>query len=551
MRMLSLHIVALMLCVTAYASDLTIVIRGDKVVDKKQIAAAIAGEMSDSMIVNKVKNLFASAAYPGAVVDMVHGKGTDSLIITTGDRFLISRVDITGDTIAAHEAVDLGGYSGEPATASEFGAMAGDILDDYADNGYPFAQVSVDDLQLSDTNTIDVTLNIISGPHAVFDTCLVVTADAQTATYLSRISGIRAGDTFSESKLRDAVHLFRSLEYITVDDSVAEDFSDDHTICRPVFTVRQLPSNLLEGSLGYQPAYGNQSAYVRGYAHVILENPFGRGRRIIFRYNKRNPISHEVSLGYYQPFIFYRPLSASCNLEQLKFDSLYQKLSFDATVEYGEGRGQSLRISGGWSKYTPLGSVYRGVLHSRRWWWGIGSTIWLTQSPLRQRLDLDIKYGIKQQFAFAGVEPDDPRISDTRLSAMYYLDVPVARFLRQSVRLSAAGIATDEQVIPPSDLYGIGGARNLRGYREEQFLCDRYALVTLQPELLVAKNAQFHIFTDAAWFRQPSTGRLSRVGAGGGFEFALPNGHLVMDVAWGKDDGLGDGKLYVILENRF
>ena len=122
MRMLSLHIVALMLCVTAYASDLTIVIRGDKVVDKKQIAAAIAGEMSDSMIVNKVKNLFASAAYPGAVVDMVHGKGTDSLIITTGDRFLISRVDITGDTIAAHEAVDLGGYSGEPATASEFGA---------------------------------------------------------------------------------------------------------------------------------------------------------------------------------------------------------------------------------------------------------------------------------------------------------------------------------------------------------------------------------------------------------------------------------------------
>jgi hypothetical protein len=123
--------------------------------------------------------------------------------------------------------------------------------------------------------------------------------------------------------------------------------------------------------------------------------------------------------------------------------------------------------------------------------------------------------------------------------------------LRQRSALAAAAIITDETVIPQSDLYKLGGFRNLRGYREDQYSCERYVLLTIQPELRLARNALFHIFSDGAWFRESSGETLFRPGAGGGFEFLLPTGRLVLDLAWGRGGGFGDGRLYAILESRF
>ena len=309
--------------------------------------------------------------------------------------------------------------------------------------------------------------------------------------------------------------------------------------------------NLLEGSLGYQPAFEDQSAYVKGFARMEFENLFGRGRRFSLRYNKKDPLSHEMAVGVYQPFVFYQPLSVSFAVEQLKYDSLYQKLSVKSRFEYGEGGNILVRVSGGWSRYTPQGSTFRGVFHSRQWWWGIGTTIDVTSSGIAQSVELDVVYGIKQQYGFAGFAPDDTRISDTRLNGAYKLKAYVLHSLNQNVFISGAAIVTDEELIPPSDLFKLGGVRTLRGYREDQFFCDRYAAFTLQPELSLAGNARCHLFSDGAWFRQVSTETLFRWGAGGGFEFVLPTGKLLIDMAWGKNDCFSDGKLYVILESRF
>lgn len=480
------------------------------------------------------------------------------LLFATGEAFCgdsllkIGNIDFTGDLPeSALEAFLEDDFNSLPASESNLRRMANILVDFYGERGYPFAQVCIDDLALAGSTVLDITMRLSIGPLSRFDTIIVEGIDPRSASYLSRISDIHTGDPFSNSAIESSKRVFRSHRFLIVDDSVELMFRGDFSKCTPVFRIRRLPTNLVEGSIGYQPAYGNQSSFVRGFARLEFENLLGRGRRFSIRYNKRDPLSHEIAVGYYQPFIFYQPVSTSLNLEQLKSDSLYQKVSVSSTIEYGEWTNMSVRVSGGWNRYAPQGTAFGGVYHSRRWWWGVGSTIKLSSEAISQTVDLDISYGIKRQYSHAGRRPENPRITDTRLEGGYECAARLTGSLRLNAIMSGAAIVSDENAVALPDLYRLGGLRTLRGYREDQFFCERYALLRIEPGVLLRHGASFHLFTDGAWFRRQSGETLFRLGAGGGLEFSLPNGKLLTDAAWGKGDRLGDGKLYIILESRF
>ena len=542
---------AIMILLTMHAAgfcgDLELVVTGDCDISTGEICRAFFAADSDSASVKSVRDLFLSESYPEAGVQLIE---PDTLAVIPGIRYRIGSISVIGDSQADTDEL-LAEYSGKPASGAVIERFTRELLRFYTESGNPFAQVSIEETTLDSIGTVYFVARIASGPRTLFDSCKVEGTDARTADYLSRVSAVSPGEPFSDATLDETRRILKVHRFIRVHDSVHLDFRDDYTRCVPIFRVDRLPTNSLDGSLGYQPSVGNRSAYVKGYALLQFENLFGRGRRFSIRYNKKDPLSHEVAFGYYQPYLFYRPVSVEFAIEQSKYDSLFQQLSIESRFFYREGARVSLRMSGGWSSYTPLGSEFRGVFHSRRYWWGIGTDLTIAGSIVRQTVELDIAYGIKQQYRFAGVEPPDTRISDTRLTGGYHMLVSFGKLLHISAKASAAGIVTEERMIPQSDLYRLGGAERLRGYREDQFFCDRYALAILQPELHMSDEASFHLFSDAAWFRQQDSGSEFREGAGAGFEFRLPTGRLLLDVAWGRNDRFSDGKLYARLESRF
>jgi outer membrane protein assembly factor BamA len=541
----------ILILLTTYAAgfcgDLELAITGDCDISNGDIRRAFFSAESDSARVKSVRDLFLSESYPEADVQLIE---PDRLAVIPGMRYRIGSISIIGDT--QENTRDLvADYSGKAASGVVVERFTRELLRFYSESGNPFAQVSIEETTLDGIGRVDFVARIASGPRTLFDSCKVEGTDARTADYLSRVSAVSPGEPFNDTALDETRRILRAHGFIRVHDSVDLDFRDDYTRCVPIFRVDRLPTNSLDGSLGYQPSVGDRSAYVKGYALLQFENLFGRGRRFSIRYNKRDPLSHEVAFGYYQPYLYYMPVSVEFAIEQSKYDSLYQQLSIESRLFYREDARVSLRMSGGWSSYTPLGTEFRGVFHSRRYWWGIGTDLTIPGSIIRQIVDLDIVYGIKQQYRFAGVEPPDTRITDTRLTGGYRMLVSFGKLLHFSAKASAAAIVTEERMIPQSDLYRLGGADRLRGYREDQFFCDRYVLVILQPELHMSDEASFHLFSDAAWFRQQDSGSELREGAGAGFEFRLPTGRLLLDVAWGRDDRFSDGKLYARLESRF
>jgi len=464
----------------------------------------------------------------------------------------IENVEIVSDSSAAIECADLTAkMSGQEFTEERLEWLAFKIISQLENNGYPFAQVRLNDLSLTEGGTLNIGIEVTRGPLSVFDSAKVSGVDARTRDFLERIATIESGGVFSQAEIDRTIDLYKQMRYLNAEDSAVLDFHDDFARCTPTFHVTRKPTNLVEGSLGYQPGYADQDAYVRGYARVEIENILGRGRRFSIAYEKKNPQSHNVQMGFYQPFLFYQPLSLSAEIEQQKFDSLYKELSASSSLEYNEFGSVSVRVNGGWQRFTPEGSRYIGVFHARRWWWGAGVTLNSSSPRLKQSLELDISYGVKQSYSFAGVKPDKSRVDDTRLEALYNAWLPLSSTIGMQFVVDAAGIITDETDISQTDLYKLGGAKKLRGYREDRFLTERYVMVSLQPTFSFAANARFHLFADGAMFRVESGGNLERYGGGAGFVFDLPGGSLLIDAAWGKNDSLDEGKLYMILESRF
>lgn len=429
--------------------------------------------------------------------------------------------------------------------------FANDLLSALENSGYPFAQVHVRDVMLSDGEDYELVVEVISGPLCRFDSARVTGVDARTKVFLERLATVSPGERFDQSEIERTLALYRQFPFLKVADSAKLQFFDDFTTCIPTFEVQRKPTNLVEGSLGYQPGFADRDGYLQGFVRIEFENLLGRGRRFEIAYNKRNPLSHRVRIGFYQPYILYQPLSLGISVEQQRFDSLYQELSADASVSYNEFGPVSVRVRAGWQRFTPEGSRFIGVFHVRRWWWGVGVTLSTERTEHRQVLDIDLLYGTKQKYSFAGIRPEQERIDDTRLESTYRGSFPLYAAVSSAVRIDAAGIITDETDVPQTDLYKLGGARTLRGYREDQFLTERFLLASVQPNVRLATGARFHVFADGATFKSASGESLERFGAGAGFVFDLPYGSLLIDAAWGEDDDLSDGKLYMILESRF
>jgi outer membrane protein assembly factor BamA len=113
--------------------------------------------------------------------------------------------------------------------------------------------------------------------------------------------------------------------------------------------------------------------------------------------------------------------------------------------------------------------------------------------------------------------------------------------------------------VPFYDLDLVGGARQLRGYREGQFPASRWGVARGEAGLFPAAGGRAFAFVDqGVLYRpyndvegRPASETLYRVGYGVGFDLPSAIGTVGISIGLGQGDGPLDGKLHVQLTNRF
>jgi outer membrane protein insertion porin family len=160
----------------------------------------------------------------------------------------------------------------------------------------------------------------------------------------------------------------------------------------------------------------------------------------------------------------------------------------------------------------------------------------------------------------ASIEYADKKIADEgRDESSGTFAAEAERFFRVrrrqvlALRARVEALVSTEEEVPFHELLVLGGARSLRGYREEQFRGTRTALGSIEYRLLLGRRSRAIVFVDAGyWYREaPNFAKDTKLGYGIGLRGDTRLGTISIDYGLGEGDDLLDGKLHAGLIREF
>lgn len=426
----------------------------------------------------------------------------------------------------------------------ESGEDPSELLKDLANEGYPFASLAFDTLQLNG-DFIRAKPTLTKGPRIVFDT-ISLGGDAKISErYLHAALGFKPGDLYSERKFERISERLKFLDLVQLTQLPDVGFSNGKAIVYLNAGDRKRDS--FEGILGLLPRAGGGST-LTGYINLDLNNLFRSGKSFYLNWNRFSESSQRLDLKYGHPFLLGSRVNLATDLSILRQDSVFTKRHFglDVQVPMTSAWYVGLRLMSEASDIqamTPSSengldyrlSEYRPVLG-----WG----------TLDQIVRFEKSFGFKLSLGFAdkrirrnAVFPEEVYDTIQFRTNNYRLDL--AAQIQRKIRKRSAifsrlelGVLEGDELVR-NEFYRAGGLKSLRGFDENIFFVPRFAKVQSEYRLFFSDRSFLLVLFDMALLDRRNAG-LDEMdflqSYGGGLSLDTVNGNFNFIFAIGKDD---------------
>ena len=439
------------------------------------------------------------------------------------------------------------------------------ILNYYESNGYPFAEVSLENIVISG-DKIKGDLTVKKGPFYHIDSIRVFGKAKIKNLFLQHYLGINNGSIYNNQKLKEVTQRIQQLPYLQElqpwDVTMLGSGSVLNLYLQP---KRSSEINVLVGFLPGNTTTGKTQ--VTGDVHLNLKNALGSGENILVNWQQLQPQSPRLNLGYNHPYIFNSLFGIDFSFNLLKRDSSYLQLNAVIGLQYILSANQSGKIfyqnersyllSGGIDtnrvlitktlppnidvssgnfgiNYNFINTNYR--LNPRK-----GNELEITASAGIKKITknndiINLKDPADPAFNFNSLY-DSIKLKSYRLrvtaSAAHYAPVGKSSTLKTALNV---GWFQSPQIFQ-NELFQIGGYRLLRGFDEESIYANKYAVFTAEYRYLVGINSYFFGFSDVGIthtnFNATSYSN-NFISVGLGLEFETKFGLLNLSYALGK-----------------
>ncbi len=556
----------------------TVAFSGNRHFSSAQLAGVIGtrdnAALSDSLLkqdADRLLEFYRAQGYIFVRVDSVHLERDSAkdevnilLALDEGKPAVIRHLEFEGNAhLSAGEIrsrLDI--KEGEVFVPDDFEKKIGSVLKAYEQSGYPLARISIEDVSFVDSTeemSTSVRMRIDEGsPVRISE--LHIEGNSTTKEYvITREARLRENELF-QSDL--PVRIKRRLDRLQLFSSVSlpELYLDDTGKAGFLIKVAEGNQNSFDGVLGYLPAVkSGESGYLTGLVNVQLRNLLGTGRKLSARWYQENQKTQEIEVHYLEPWVASYPVNVQLGFFQRKQDSTFVQLQYDCaadlmiTEEFSVGASFSQMnvypTAGFGSSVMPASSTtslglsvhydsrddpvtpLSGILYSTEYQTGTkqitANTLWTGSRSATQRIAFDLGYylsPIRRQ-----VLATEFHIRDFSSS---HMDL--------------------------SDLFRLGGATTLRGYREGQFLGSRLIWSNVEYRFLVAPRSYFFAFFDAGYIVRPGGviqalegSEQGKVGYGIGVRMDSALGLIGVNFAFGEGDTFSTAKVHIRLINEF
>lgn len=476
-----------------------------------------------------------------------------TVTVREGPRFTLRAITIAapgaGDSAAFADGLPL--RAGDPASPRAVESAMDRALESASETGHPYASLSVSGWD-ADSSGVRLQLSGVRGPRVTISRVRFDGMRATRAAVAERAAGRLAGRPWQRSAALAGrerllqLGLFREVAFAGIEGE------SDPARAQIVYRVVEPRYNRFEGAVGFQGAAGTV-----GLAHLELGNLAGTGRALDLRWSSRGRGLAEFGARYAEPLLFGTPLRVEAAVQQEVQDTLYTRSHWGGRLKFA---------------LTPVDHVEAGYVHERvveslgeRAESNLQNTVFALERvtldpPLAPRRGLRTRLGGSQVFKTERLRAGGRRTARAGTAeARIEAHRPLGDF-GLGLELRADGRFSSERVLPLFERLPLGGAATLRGYDEEAFRVDRYALSRLEwSRFLEAGSGRVFLFWDHAWFAAreplPSGGdRLeTRHRDGFGFGLRLEAAGGVVGVDYGLEPGRPplEGRVHLRLVSTF
>jgi outer membrane protein insertion porin family len=376
---------------------------------------------------------------------------------------------------------------------------------------------------------------------------------------------VKAGDLYNQKKIDQIPQALNHLSFFKY---VAEPLfvyqKDGKTAL--IIGVEEGNATTFDGVIGYIPEEQGEiktKGYFNGLIQLYFRNLFGTGRKLEINWKKPDQYSEEFKLYYEEPWIFHFPLNIGAGFERIVRDTSYQEQSY-----FLNG---SVRLTGNFKTTFALtqrniipdsiSSRHLRLARNKMIGTSVGVDYDTRDYPVNPRRGILYRttytYGIKENtgpdyLLREDLLPEKEEIQKVNVELSYFLNISRNQVLY--FNMHGATIKGNKNRLQLTDHIWFGGARSLRGYRENQFHGTTVAWFKMEYRFILSRDSRIFLFNDWGFYSVREKNRLMEdilPGYGAGIRFDTPLGVLGIDYGLGKGDTFSTAKVHFGIINTF
>ena len=410
------------------------------------------------------------------------------------------------------------------------------ILKYEENNGFPFAYIFLDSIQVQSDSLISAKIYLDQGPEIRIDSFQLEPKIKDNSPQKIRISkkylmnylGIKKGSLYNEEQIIKLRTKIRELSFLNSYRDPQVLFRENNaTVLLFLESRNSSKFDILFGLLpSTNPVTRQQQFNFTGNVNIDLINSFGRGERILGSWQQFQRGRSELKLGFSYPFLFNTPIGIDAKFELYNRDSTYIDIIPELGLSYMFDGNNYLKVF--WKNMTTnvqnpnINSVLinkrlPSILDVRNNSFGL--EYYFQRLNYRWNPIKGFELKVTGSVGYKNIKPNnaiisltDPAAPDFSFSSLYdSLNLRTVQYNAQFSyahyfklwkqlclmgRYRTAIVYNNNNQLYNNELLRIGGQQIMRGFDEQSIFASWYQVLTTELRFLLGTNSYAYLFGD-------------------------------------------------------
>jgi hypothetical protein len=459
-------------------------------------------------------------------------------------------------------------FSDQPITETQFANLTEKLLRYCENNGYPFAQIYLANLQET-AKGFQADLRIDTNNFIKIDS-IDVQGDVEiTNGFLFQYLGVQQGDVYNETILKNISNRIRELSFLKEEKPWRFSFSlVKNTLTLYLAKKDANRADLLVGLLPNNNALGGKFL-LTGDVKLALVNSLRGGETVTLNWQNLQYKSPRLIVEMNYPYLFNTPIGTTAKFHYTKNDSSFRNVIGELSANYLSSANRFVKFyfqtnnsatitvdtfSIKANKVLPSNIDLNSNLFGVEWQWNA------TDYKLNPRKGFSIaingNVGIRNILRNTTIENLYDASSSRKFAYLYdsvasrsykYTGTVTLNYFlpitkRLIVRSNYNGGVVYNPTLFRNELFQIGGYRLLRGFDEASLFVNQYHVASLEPRYILSQNSFLFTFLDGGLIQSPylnNKQQKNALGVGAGISLETKNGLFNFVYALGNNLGGG------------